>query len=259
MITAGLDIGTRTAKAVLLDDDRILASAVRPVDDAINRIYRSLLAAVSREAGIGRRRIKGTGITGYGSRYVKRPDRRLAGPLCIARAVYHLSPAVRTVVDIGGLVSRVVQMAEDGRVVDYLENDKCASGSGRFLEMIAEALEIPLERLGPVSLTAARPLTLSSQCVVFAESEVISHVNAAETPADILAGVHRAIAERTASLAKKTALIPPVAITGGVAKNTGVISCLRQSLAVKCQNLSIDPQLISGLGAALLVGETIGA
>jgi (R)-2-hydroxyacyl-CoA dehydratese activating ATPase len=252
MISAGIDIGTRTAKAVILGPEGILASTVQPVNNTITRISRRVTKHCRKQAGLRRRAVKHIGATGYAGQRAKIAGRQFTTPLCAARALQHLDPDIRTIIDIGGLIIRVVQVDADGRILDYIENEKCASGSGRFLEMMAEALELPLTEIGPLSLSATSPLTLSSQCVVFAESEVVSHVNADENPADILAGLHRSIAERAASLARKMAFSPPVAIIGGVAKNSGVLTFLKQSLAVECRDPSIDPQLTGALGAALL-------
>lgn len=252
MITAGIDIGTRTAKAVILEDNGPPVFSVRPVNDVIARLSRDLFKETVRKAGLRRGKILRVGVTGYGQQQVKFADVRLTMPLCLAAAAHFLDKTARTVIDAGGLIIRVVKVGQDGRVTDYVENEKCASGSGRFLEMIADALELPLERIGPESLTSTRPLKLSSQCVVFAESEVISHVNADEPPADILAGLHRAIAERIASLAGKISVEPPVAVVGGVAGNSGVMHYLKRSLAAEIKSLPIDPRIVGALGAALL-------
>ena len=252
MITAGLDIGTRTAKVVILDDDHVSAFAIRPINDVLSRLSKQVFKSTLQKAGLRRRQVSCIGVTGYGQQQVGFADRSVTTPLCIASAAHHLNKTLRTVIDIGGLITRVILINENGGVSDYVENEKCASGSGRFLEMIAEALELPIENIGPESLNAVRPLTLSGQCVVFAESEVISHVNADEPAADILAGLHRAIAQRVCSLAGKTGFQAPLAVVGGVAKNTGVIHYLEQSLGLGFKPLPVDPQVVAALGAALL-------
>ena len=252
MITAGIDIGTRTAKAVVLGEEGILASDISPVDDTVQRISKRILKSSLKKAGVSRCKLAGSAATGYGAGTVKLTRLKFPTPLCVAKAVNYLDDEVNTALDIGGLIIRVVQIRKNGSVSDYLENEKCASGSGRFLEMVADALEVPLEEIGPLSQTSKRPLRLSSQCVVFAESEVISHVNAGEEPADILAGLHRSIAERATTLAKKLDFTPPVAVVGGVAKNTGVMHFLKQTLNTPLRELQQDPQIIAALGAALL-------
>ncbi|MFO7558928.1 MAG: acyl-CoA dehydratase activase [Desulfobacterales bacterium] len=255
MITAGIDIGTRTAKAVILGQNGILASVIRPVDDSVSRISRRILKSALKKAGVRRGKLRCAGATGYGRKNVRIADLQFTSPVCAAKAAYYLNKEIHTVIDIGGIITCVVQIGENGSVLDTIENEKCASGSGRFLEMIAEAMEIPLEEIGPISLQSVQPLNLSNQCVVFAESEIISHVNANEKPEDILAALHRSIAEKAFTLAKKVTFKPPTAVIGGVAKNTGVVHFLEQKLASKSWNLSEDPQIISALGAALLARE----
>ena len=252
MFTAGIDIGTRTAKVVILDDDRVSAFSIRPIDDVLSRLSKTVFKSTLKQAGLRRRLVRRIGATGYGQQQVNFADRYVTIPLCTASAVHHLDKSIRTVIDIGGLITRIILLDDRGGGTDYVENEKCASGSGRFLEMIADALELPLDRIGPESLSSLRPLNLSGQCVVFAESEVISHVNADEPAADILAGLHRAIARRVCSLAGKTGFQPPVAVIGGVAKNTGVNHFLEQGLGSGIKTLPIDVQIINALGAALL-------
>lgn len=250
MIRAGLDVGTRTAKAVVTRDGEMLASVVSPVDDAVDRVARRILKQALGKAGVSRWRLGPVAATGYGRKAAAKL--RFPDTLCAARAVHQLAPGVRTVIDIGGLVTRVVTLRENGSMDDYLENERCASGSGRFLEMIAEALETPLAEIGPLSLESEHPVHLTSQCVVFAESEVISNVNAGEEPKDILAGLHRSIAERVITIAGKLDSRPPVAVIGGVAKNAGVMHFIEREFGKEIVRLSQDPQLIAALGAALL-------
>ncbi len=252
MITAGLDIGTRFAKAVIVGDEGVVGTQISLVDDTVQKVSKKILKKALKKAGESRRRLSGLAITGYGRKGVKLTKQGYPASLCIAKGVHYLNPGIRVAFDVGGLITQVIQIGEDGSVNDYLENEKCASGSGRFLELVAEALEVDIDRIGPLSLDSDQSLPLSSQCVVFAESEVINHVNAGEEPADILAGLHRSIAERVASLAKKLSFIPPVALVGGVAKNIGVVHFLEDTLEEPLQPLHQDPQIVAALGAALL-------
>jgi len=166
-------------------------------------------------------------------------------------------PSIRTVVDIGGQDAKVIKIDEHGQVMRYSYNDKCAAGTGRFLEVIAEALEVKLEDMGELSLMSTEKVTISNQCVVFAETEVISLVNDGKEVADILNGLNRALANRAASLAKGLGVENDVAFTGGVAKNMGVARALEQSLGVPLKTLNIDPQINGALGAALLARENM--
>jgi predicted CoA-substrate-specific enzyme activase len=255
VIFAGLDVGARTAKAVILGGDGILASEIRPVTDAVDRVARMMLKSGLKNAGVSRRKLAAVAATGYGRKAVKAAGMEFPSSMCMAKAVHHLAPEVRTVIDVGGLVTLAVLIKDRGAVGDYLENERCASGSGRFLEMIAEALELSVEQIGPLSLNSSRPLHLTSQCVVFAESEVISHVNAGGKTEDIMAGLHASIADRVASIAKRLDFAPPVAVTGGVAKNRGFIHFLEKSLGQPLHKLPQDPQIIGALGAALIARE----
>jgi len=255
VITAGLDIGSRTAKAVILGDDGVLAAKAWPVDDAVNRVAKRILTSALKEADISRRKLRGLAATGYGRKAVKAARREAPDTMCVARAVHHLCPEVNTVLDLGGLSARAIRIGENGAVKDYIENEKCAAGSGRFLEMVAEALEVPQGDIGELSLTSGRPLFFTSQCVVFAESEVISHVNAGADPADVLAGLHRSIAYRVCYQARKVDVVPEVAVVGGVAKNAGVVHFLEKTLDSPLAPLPLDPQIIAALGAALIARQ----
>jgi predicted CoA-substrate-specific enzyme activase len=255
MICAGVDIGTRTAKAMVTGENGALGWEIEPVNDTVDRVSKRILQSAAERAGVRRRKLSCIAATGYGRKSVRAADVDFPVPLCVARAVYHLHPEARLALDIGGLITRFIRIGDKGTVADYLENERCASGSGRFLETIAEALEVSLEQIGPLSLTSQRPLPLTGQCVVFAESEVVNHVNAGEQPADILAGVHRSIAERVYALAMRVGLQPPVAVCGGVARNSGVVHFLRQILGVPLLVPDCDPQLVGALGAALLARE----
>ncbi len=252
MITAGLDIGTRFAKVVILGDEGMLGSQISMVDDTVQKVSKKILKKVLKKAGESRRRLNSIAITGYGRKGVKITKQVYPASLGVAKGIHYMNSQIRIALDVGGLITNVIQIGEDGSVSDYLENEKCASGNGRFLELVAEALEVNIDRIGPLSLDSGKPLPLSTQCVVFAESEVINHVNAGEEPADILAGLHRSIAERVVSLANKLNFTPPVAMVGGVAKNTGVVHFLEDTLKEPLQPLTQDPQIISALGAALL-------
>lgn len=255
MIAAGLDLGTRAAKVVIVKDGELIAWESSPVNDVLGRLGKRLLKSAMKSARVSRWKLDRIAVTDYGMKAIRFADKQFPAPVCLARAAHRLAPGVRTVIDIGGLVSRVVKVADDGSVEDYLENERCASGSGRFLEMIAEALETPLEEIGPLALSSTRPLRLTSQCVVFAESEVVSLVNQGHEPADILAGLHRSIAERVSSMANRLPAAAPLAVTGGVAKNPAVIKCLEDEMRLPVRPLSQDPQIACALGAALAAME----
>jgi predicted CoA-substrate-specific enzyme activase len=160
------------------------------------------------------------------------------------------------VIDIGGQDAKATRIDENGDVVRYLYNDKCASGTGRFLEVMAEALEVPLESLGDVAATSTEKLSLSNQCVIFAETEVISLVNEGKEICDILNGLHHALAKRVAALARSVEVAEDVVMTGGVAKNRGVFRAMSEALGVPLKLPDrVDPQIVGAVGAALYAGE----
>jgi predicted CoA-substrate-specific enzyme activase len=164
---------------------------------------------------------------------------------------------VRTVIDVGGQDAKAIKLDDQGRVIRFIYNDKCAAGTGRFLEVMAEALDVDLGDMAELSGRSTQRLPISSQCVVFAETEIISLINAGLPLPDIISGLHRAMADRVASLARSIEVVPDVALTGGVAKNLGLARALAEALGVGLTPLKFDPQLNGALGAALFAGEAI--
>ena len=173
---------------------------------------------------------------------------------CHARGAFFVHPETRTVIDIGGQDSKVIRLDGQGRNVDFQMNDKCAAGTGRFLEVMAHALEVKLEDLGGLSLSAPRTIQISSMCTVFAESEVVSLIAENQPKEVIIRGLHDAIADRILGLVRRVGVEEKVTLTGGVAKNEGVVRALEERLAVKLF-VPPEPQIIGALGAALLARE----
>jgi predicted CoA-substrate-specific enzyme activase len=188
--------------------------------------------------------------TGYGRINVPFADRQVTEITCHARGLSHLLPSARTIIDIGGQDSKGIRI-ENGKVVDFVMNDKCAAGTGRFLEIIADALALPLDKLGEVSLAAEKPAVIGNMCTVFAEQEVISQLACGEPAPNLVAGIHQAIAGRIFALVNKLKIKPDVAITGGGAKNTGLLKALEARFG--CPVLvPPEPLLTGALGAALI-------
>ncbi len=254
-ILAGIDLGSRFGKVTIISDGKVIARASSPVDDEVGRLGKRLLKMALAEAGLRRRALAAVGVTGHGRHGAGRLS-RLAFPdvTCAAMGVHFLAPMARAAVDVGGLMTRAAAVGKNGEALEYVENERCAAGSGRFLETAAEALETPVSEIGRLSLTSASPLRLTSQCVVFAESELISHVNAGGEAADILAGLHRSVADRVATLVKKLGAKGPIALVGGVARNEGVMAYIEKALAEKPAHLGDDPIFVGAMGAALLAG-----
>ena len=255
MICAGIDAGSRTVKVVVADmgTGDVLASGVadqgvRQAEVASN-LYETSLA----DAGLTPRDVSRLVATGYGRDAVEEADITITEITCHARGVGHLHPGVRTVVDIGGQDSKLLRLDERGRVHDFSMNDRCAAGTGRFLEVVAERLGLPLDALGAEARKAEAPSAISSMCVVFAETEIIGLLTADETPANIAAGVQRSIASRIAAMAGRKVL-NPVVFTGGVALIPGMDTALAAALGTSV-SVAQSPRLTGALGAALLAAE----
>ncbi|RJQ06497.1 MAG: 2-hydroxyglutaryl-CoA dehydratase [Bacillota bacterium] len=252
---AGIDIGSATAKAVVVDGSRsILGTALRPVGYDMEAAGRAVLEEARRAAGVSPDRTVRTVSTGYG-RHAMSSDAAVTEISCHARGVAELVPGVAAVIDVGGQDSKAIAVGPGGKVLDFVMNDKCAAGTGRFLEVMARALEVPLDDFGPLSLSAANPADISSTCTVFAESEVISQRAARRPKEEIIAGIHKAMARRIAGMARRVRLGEPLVMSGGVARNVGLVRVIEGELglAVTVPDLA---QYAGALGAAILAAES---
>lgn len=256
MITAGCDIGSLTAKAVILDSDTIAASAVirsrpQPEDSAVDVMRKAL-----EKAGLEQHRVERCFGTGYGRNRIPFADDVESEILCHGTGAIWLLPSVRMVIDVGGQDAKAIRMDDKGNILRYVYNDKCASGTGRFLEIMANALDIDFEEMGTPAYRSSTPVGISNQCVVFAETEIISLVNAGRDIPDIVSGLHRAMAHRIASLARGIDPEEDITMTGGVAKNEGMFSALQEAIGLRVQRVPCDPQIVGALGAAVLAART---
>jgi predicted CoA-substrate-specific enzyme activase len=258
MIVAGCDIGSLTAKALLMEKGKILSSAVISAKSRPSQSAEEVMQVARNKAGIEPENIAFIVGTGYGRKQIPFVNSLESEISCHARGAKHLMPSARMVVDIGGQDAKAIRMDNKGKVTRYLYNDKCASGTGRFLEVMADALEIPLDKMGEISAQAKEKLTISNQCVIFAETEVVSLVNEGREIPDIVNALHRAMAKRVASLARSIGIEEDVVMTGGVAKNSGVSQALSDALDLPLKALNkADPQLMGALGAALYAEEKV--
>lgn len=256
MIVAGCDVGSLTAKAVIMAGDDILSQAVMRVRAQPADAARQVMQQALDGTDLNREDVTCCVGTGYGKDRVPFADRVESEISCHARGAWWRVPSTRTIIDIGGQDAKAMRVDADGRVVRYIYNDKCASGTGRFLEVMADALEVRLEDMGRVGQTARETLAISNQCVIFAETEVVSLVNAGKDVPDIVAALHRAMANRVASLAGSIGVENDVVMTGGVAKNAGVFDALATGIDTALKPLDgLDPQIVGALGAALFAGE----
>jgi (R)-2-hydroxyacyl-CoA dehydratese activating ATPase len=249
MITVGIDIGSITTKAALMKDGKLMTTKLMftgyNAESAGIRIYDDLLS----EAGIDKSEIGLVISTGYGRNSVKFSGKVITEITCHAAGAHFINPKIRSIIDIGGQDSKAILIDENGKVLDFAMNDKCAAGTGRFLEVMARALELNLDDFGEISLKSGNPAKISSLCTVFAESEVISLISKGESRENIIAGIHESIASRVTSMAVRTGIIEPVMMTGGVAKNIGIVKALSVKLGKKIE-VSPNSQLTGAIGAA---------
>jgi predicted CoA-substrate-specific enzyme activase len=251
MITAGIDVGSLSTDVVVMQDDRVLAYAIINTGAQAAAAARWAFGQALDTAGLSEQDVEAVIATGYGRMSVSFASSQVTEISCHARGSAYLSPKVRTVIDIGGQDSKVIRIDGQGNVVDFLMNDKCAAGTGRFLEVMAQRLELALEELGREDQQANKAAQISSMCTVFAESEVISLIAQGVPRPEIVRGLHRSIAERTAGLANRLGLANEVMMTGGVAKNPGVVRALSEKLAAPI-TVPPEPQIVGALGAAII-------
>jgi predicted CoA-substrate-specific enzyme activase len=261
MLFLGLDVGSLSCDAVLVDDDgRMVAWTVVPTGARNLEAIAAARDEVLRRAGITDDQVKATIATGYGR---NRVDGRIASVTeitCHARGIRALLPATRLLVDIGGQDSKTILMDEAGHVTEFAMNDKCAAGTGRFLEAMARALQLEIHQLGELDRSASSGLTLSSMCTVFAESEVVSLIAEGTEVPEIVSALHRAVAQRTQALVRRIAPSPEtlaVAMSGGVARNPGVVRAIAAALGCEIQ-VPPEPDTVGALGAALIARERAG-
>ena len=255
MIVAGCDVGSLTTKAVILNRKSILGQAIisstfRPEDSAREVMDRAL-----ESSGLSMKEVSFCVGTGYGRERIPFVGKAVSEIACHAKGAHWLMPSVRTVIDIGGQDCKAIKLDAKGNVVKFFTNDKCAAGTGRFLEVMAKILGVSLDELGRLSNQAGEPLQLASTCTVWAQAEVIHHLNAKKSKADIAASVNRARAGRVAILARSVGIEKDVCMTGGVAKNIGVVASLEKLLGISIRRLRQDPQIIGALGAAVFARE----
>lgn len=255
-IFAGIDIGSITAKAALVRKDKgntisVAGTRVIPTGYDPAAAGELVFSELLDQTGISREAVSGIVATGYGRNAVGFADKAMTEIICHGAGAHFSAPGVRGIIDVGGQDSKAIALDARGNVENFAMNDKCAAGTGRFLEVMAGALELGLEELGPISLTADNPAGISSICTVFAESEVISMIAGRESRANIIAGIHEATAARVAGLAAKINIRTPVVMTGGVAKNIGLVKALEKRLGIEIRVNEL-PQENGAMGAAVL-------
>jgi predicted CoA-substrate-specific enzyme activase len=260
LVTAGIDIGSLTSKAIVLDADtrQVLGSCLTPTGSRPQKAGPAALHGALDVAGIAEAAIDASVGTGYGRNCLEQVTWRITEISCHARGAFHLASEVRTVVDLGGQDAKVISLDEAGRALDFEMNDRCAAGTGRFLEVMAAALDLDIGQLGSLAWAAEQPASLSSTCTVFAESEVIGLLADGREVGQIAAGLCEVIAHRTMQMANRLQIQPLVMMTGGVAHNIGVKKAMEQALGMEIV-VPPEPQLVGALGAAILAAERAAA
>ena len=248
----GIDFGSTTAKTVILDlQGKVVASNVAHMGAVSGEGVKSSIEGALTEAGITQADVGRTVSTGYGRRMLDIADKNYTEITCHARGAVAMVPDARLVIDIGGQDSKVIAVDANGLVAQFAMNDRCAAGTGKFLEVLARAMQIELQDMGSIALDAKEELKISSMCATFAETEVISLLAEGNTKPDVLGAVHAAIANRTMGLVGRVGKKGPVVMTGGVAKNPAAVHHIQKALGMPI-HLPKTPQTAGALGAALL-------
>lgn len=252
MICAGIDAGSRTAKVVLLGSDGLDVLAAEVVDQGIDQdaLAEALLDRLLQKCGVDRRSLGTVVATGYGRKLLRVANASITEITCQAWGVRRCVPDARTIIDIGGQDSKLLRLHTDGTVADFVMNDRCAAGTGRFLELLATRLGVRLSAIGDLSSRSLSPAVISSMCVVFAETEIIGLLASGVLPEDIAAGVQASLATRVAAMTGRK-VEEPIVLTGGVALVPGMQVALSTALG-RPLTIAPQPQLTCALGAAIL-------
>ena len=255
MITMGCDIGSLFIKAAVLKGDDLAAFKIMRTTGNIASEIEGFLKATAAEAGVDRNKIECLAGTGSGADLLKNADFTEDIVTCLAAATAFYLPKVQLSIDIGGQSITSMLLNQDGEVVDFMRNDKCASGSGRFLEVMSNKLNVNIADIDQTVARSAKPVTLSAQCGVFAESEVITHVNEGEQTPDIIAGVCGSVANIVVAQARRFGMADHYTITGGVAQIGSVLKIIKEKLSGTFHPFPHNPQLAAAIGAAVLAGS----
>lgn len=246
----GIDVGSTTAKGVLIDSDlTIRAKHLVLTGAAASQAIINIISELKIQSGLDLNKIPIIS-TGYGRARVENASKSVTEITCHSIGVHSLNPDIRSLIDVGGQDSKVIRIGKDGRPEDFELNDKCSAGTGRFLEVMANVLGVSIDELGPLALQSDTPASISSTCTVFAESEVIGHIGAGVKPADIAAGIHQSMTTKIGALSKRVKIQPPICVTGGVALNPAFRYYLSKHLNTELW-IPEEPQLTGAIGAAV--------
>jgi len=254
MYTMGIDIGSASSKAVILKDGReIVSTSVLQIGTGSTGPAKAIAESLEK-AGLTESDIEKTVTTGYGRFSIEKADKQFSEISCHAKGIHFLIPSARTIIDIGGQDAKAIKLDKTGRVKQFFMNDKCAAGTGRFLDVMSRILEVELGQMGEYDSMADEPSVVSSTCTVFAESEVISQLSRGLKKENIIAGVHNSTASKACSLAYRAGIEDDVVMCGGVAQNTGVVRAISEELGTEVI-VAPNPQTTGALGAAIYAYE----
>jgi (R)-2-hydroxyacyl-CoA dehydratese activating ATPase len=251
MAVAGIDIGAGTAKMVIMSGNQVLAYSVKSIHGSVMRAIEDVTRDALDRAGLTLEGLDYTIGTGYGRAIVPFANETVTEITCAGRGANFATPEARLIIDIGAQDAKGIKIDENGNVVDFIMNDKCAAGTGRFIEVMANTLGLDLNEMGPLSMKSNQPTVISSTCTVFAETEIVSLRAQGKSEADLVAGIHRAIADRIETMVSQLGIVGKVGFIGGVAKNSGMKSALEHKMGVEIL-VPQDPQIVVATGAAII-------
>lgn len=255
MRTAGVDVGSLSGKAVILEDNRIASWGLVPTGPDSAETAREAMNIALEKSGLSLAKLEFIVSTGYGRVVVPFAQRNVTEISCHAKGANYFFPGARTILDMGGQDCKAIRCDENGKVVNFAMNDKCAAGAGRSMEVMGDVLQIPLSEIGPRSLQVVKgEVPVSSTCTVFAKSEVLAHLRQGAPVNDILAGLCAALATRVYGLLKRVGIEPEFVISGGIGKNMGVVSRVEQQVGLRA-NICFEPQIVGAVGAAIFARD----
>ena len=257
VITAGIDMGAKNVKVVILEDNKILSKGMILGGFDQKASAEKVFNETLQKAGLSRDNIEHVVATGAGKDVAPYANGEISMMGADALGGAFLFPSARTVIDVGAEEGRAVKCDEEGKMLDFVINERCAAGAGTFVEAMSRALEVKLEEMGSLSLKAEKAVPMNAQCTIFAESEVVSLIHAKTPKADISRAIHDAIADRIASMTRRLGVQRDVVLVGGVAKNPGFIESLKRALGVDLL-VPDEPEFVGALGAALTATRKIG-
>ena len=257
MIVAGCDVGSLSAEAVIMKDGQIVSAEIIRVRPRPEQSATDVMDAALQKAGLSYEDIEYCVSTGYGRERIPFAKNNISEISCHGKGAQWLVPSVRTVIDVGGQDCKAIRIDDNGKLVNFVMNDKCAAGTGRFLEFMAKVLGVSIEDLGPLALNSEEKVIVTNVCSIFAESEVLHYVYEGKKSADVASGINHSMAERVNSLAKRVGIEKDICITGGVAKNISVVKNLEELLGLEPERLPVDPQIVGAVGACLFAKEEL--